>query len=239
MKTPYDHREHAGRASAELGRSAESALAHRSAPWRARPRPLAELEEFLGALDAVQSCALRVSSNNQFLASGSDKSLRIWDLKDAAYSFDTFGERVRALSYRDVNPASRGNAKPKFASSDGNGIQLWQPSGVIGAHILSPWSSHVGGGFSDSTAEARVVAEENGLMATGWTNGVVEIRDENGYGAVRLVAHASGVESVTFSLGATNLASGGRDGTVKLWPARKLMDKANLEASQTRKKKER
>ncbi|MBK7998031.1 MAG: hypothetical protein IPK15_04685 [Verrucomicrobia bacterium] len=78
--------------------------------------------------------ALRVSSNDQFLASGSDKSLRIWDLKDAAYSFDTFGERVRALSYRDVNPASRGNAKPKFASSDGNGIQLWQPSGVIGAH---------------------------------------------------------------------------------------------------------
>jgi len=31
-----------------------------------------------------------------------------------------------------------------------------------------------------------------------------------------------------------NLATGGEDGTVKLWAARKLMDQANVEASRKR-----
>jgi WD40 repeat protein len=178
--------------------------------------------------------ALCVSANNQFLASGSDEFLRIWNLKDAGYPFDTLRERVKALSYYDLDVASPGDQKPKFHSSDGKGLQLWQPSGVIGTQILAPWVSHIGILFSESKSEPSAVAAEKGLMATGWTNGVVEIWDANGYGTVKLVAHASAVESVALSAGGMLLATGSDDGTVKLWRARELMDQATSEASRKR-----
>lgn len=181
--------------------------------------------------------ALRVSSNNEFLASGSDEFLRIWNLKDAAHSFDTLHDRVRALTYYDLNVASPGDAKPKFASSDGKGLQLWQPSGVIGTHILPPWVIHIGIIFSESKADPSAVAAHKSLMVTGGTNGAVEIWDADGYGSVKLVAHRGRVESIALSPGGLRLATGGEDGAIKLWNARMLMDQANVEASRKREEK--
>lgn len=181
--------------------------------------------------------AVLVSANNEFLASGSDEFLRVWNLKDAAHSFDTLREGVRALSYHDLDVASPGDQKPKFHSSDGRGIMAWQPSGVIGTHILAPWDSHIGIIFSESKTAPSAVATESDLMATGWTNGVVEIRDANGYGKVTLTAHTTVVESVAFSPGGKGLVTGGEDGTIKLWDVGRLMDQANSDASRKRREK--
>ena len=181
--------------------------------------------------------ALRVSANNQFLASGSDAFLRIWNLEDAGYSFDTLREPVRALYYHGLNVASPGDQKPKFESSDGRGITGWQPSGVFGKHILAPWVSHIGIMWSKSQVAPQSVAAEDDLMATGGTNGVVEIWDANGYGTVKLVAHARAVKSVALSPQGILLATGSEDGTVKLWRARELMEQANLEADREREEK--
>jgi WD40 repeat protein len=165
--------------------------------------------------------ALCVSANNQFLASGSDDFLRIWNLEDAKHPFDTLREPVRAL---DVTPPDQ---EPQFESSDGRSIIRWHPSGVVGSHILAPWKDPAVIRWPESQA-AQAVAAESGLMASGGTNGTIEIRD--GYGTVKLAAHTRAVESLAFSPGALLLASGSEDGTIKLWQTREIMDQADSES---------
>jgi WD40 repeat protein len=183
-------------------------------------------------LPGHRSCvhALCVSANNQFLASGSDDYLRIWNLEDGRYTFDTLREPVRALSYHDPNVAPSANNEPIFESSDGRSIMGWQPSVVVGSHIFAPWKYHDGVRWQESQAAPQAVAAESSLMASGGTNGTVEIWDANGYGTVRQVAHAGAVESLAFSPVALLLASGSEDGTIKLWQSREIMNQADSRA---------
>jgi WD40 repeat protein len=71
-------------------------------------------------------------------------------------------------------------------------------------------------------------------MATGGTNGAVELWDADGYGSFKAQAHQGRVHAIALSPRGVHLATGGEDGTIKLWRARELMDEANSKASQKR-----
>jgi len=151
---------------------------------------------------------LAVSSDGQFALSGSwDATLRLWDL-----NFGTTTRRFVGHTRDVLSVAFSADNRQIVSGSRDKTIKLWNTLGeckyTIEENGHTEWVSCVR--FSPNTQNPTIVSG-------GWDKLVKVWNLQNCKLKTNLVGHTGYVNSVTISPDGSLCASGGKDGTVRLW----------------------
>jgi guanine nucleotide-binding protein subunit beta-2-like 1 protein len=170
----------------------------------------------------VQDVAL--SSDGQFALSGSwDSTLRLWDL-----NFGTTTRRFVGHTKDVLSVAFSADNRQIVSGSRDKSIKLWNTLGeckyTIEEQGHTDWVSCVR--FSPNTGNPTIVSGGWDKLVKVWNLSNCKLK-------TNLAGHSMGVHSVTVSPDGSLCASGGRDGTVRLWDLNEGKHLYSLEAGET------
>ncbi|MGK7948019.1 MAG: caspase family protein [Xenococcaceae cyanobacterium] len=150
------------------------------------------------------------SQDEQKLASaGEDGTIRLWDLNDR----ESKAKELIALAGHQAPARSASflsNDKQILSAGDDGSIRLWDLQGNELEEVVVPTETITDGG--------KVEIEQYGQRAFGNKNGIVEWQKSSHPSRVRMKSnHVNAVTSLAFRPDGEQLASGGRDRTIRLW----------------------
>jgi guanine nucleotide-binding protein subunit beta-2-like 1 protein len=164
---------------------------------------------------------LALSSDGQFALTGSwDSTLRLWDLNLGVTTRRFVGHTKDVLSV-----AFSADNRQIVSGSRDKSIKLWNTLGeckyTIEEQGHTEWVSCVR--FSPNTSNPTIVSGGWDKLVKVWNLGNCKLK-------TNLVGHSYNVNSVTVSPDGSLCASGGKDGTVRLWDLNEGKHLYSLEA---------
>jgi len=165
-----------------------------------------------------------ISSDGQFALSGSwDSTLRLWDLNNGTTTRRFVGHTKDVLSV-----AFSADNRQIVSGSRDKTIKLWNTLGeckyTIDERGHSEWVSCVRFSPNPNTANPIIVSGGWDKLVKIWNLTNCKLRDN-------LVGHTGYVNTVTVSPDGSLCASGGKDGTARLWDLNEGKHLYSLEAS--------
>jgi len=151
---------------------------------------------------------LAISSDGQFALSGSwDSTLRLWDL-----NFGTTTRRFVGHTKDVLSVAFSADNRQIVSASRDKTIKLWNTLGeckyTIEEQGHTEWASTVR--FSPNTANPMIVSGGWDKLVKVWNLGNCKLKNN-------LAGHTGYINTVTVSPDGSLCASGGKDGSVRLW----------------------
>lgn len=170
--------------------------------WNAATHEL--LDTLEGHSTEVHCIAFAPLSNGLLASSGNEPVVRLWDIatREVIQTLDTEKQTIASLAWQN-------NGKAIFLAA--------QDSSRVGSSVIE-WDL-VNNRASGNPHSAWAVASPShcGGVCLGLLDGRVRVISESSPEPVDLPAHTGKVTSLAFSPGQNRVASGGDDGTIRVW----------------------